>query len=102
MLRLRLIGINRVVCLREPVQTQLLAAIAAGVGLSSALGVLRVRLAFSLKPTALVAAAAALFLSVVAVAVGRGELLGLAWDLGAVATGPVTVRGEIWAGGTLA
>ena len=75
-----------------PPQGLLVLAVAAGVGLSAALGILRIRRGWSLKPPALAATAAALLLSAyVHWFTDRRDLLGLAWDLGAVATGPVTV-----------
>lgn len=70
----------------------LVAAVGLGVGGAATLGILRFFTGWSLKPIALagVGAAAALSLWAYASPPTRA-LLGLAWDCGAVTTGPVTV-----------
>ena len=74
-------------------QTDLLVlAVAIGVGISAALGLLRIRWNRDLKGTVLVVLAVTLVLSsFVHFSETRADVLGLAWDLGAVTTGPVTV-----------
>ena len=72
--------------------TQLVGSVGVGVGLAVMFGVLRFFYAWPLKylviPAVLLLLAASLFFSQVPV---LNDVLGLAWDCGAVTTGPVTV-----------
>eukprot|EP00283_Hemiselmis_rufescens_P017774 CAMPEP_0173465358 /NCGR_PEP_ID=MMETSP1357-20121228/71485_1 /TAXON_ID=77926 /ORGANISM="Hemiselmis rufescens, Strain PCC563" /LENGTH=563 /DNA_ID=CAMNT_0014433335 /DNA_START=38 /DNA_END=1726 /DNA_ORIENTATION=- len=73
-------------------QDFLVLAVAGGVGASASLGMLRTRHAWSLKRLVYVLVPFTLVLSLfVTNYTSRGDVLGLAWDLGAVTTGPVTV-----------
>jgi len=73
-------------------QNTLIFAVALGVGLSTWLGMLRIVKKWSIKPLIYVCFAIALGLTVIVEAQGtRRDILGLAWDMGAVTTGPVTV-----------
>ena len=74
-------------------QTDLLVlAVALGVGLSASAGMLRIRMNRDLKGPVLMLVLFTLMLSsVVHFKSEHGDILGLAWDLGAVTTGPVTV-----------
>lgn len=68
--------------------------VAVGVGLASALGLLRIRRRWPLKPLIVVLVTIALVLSCVGVWVLGGDLeniVALAWDCGGITTGPVTV-----------
>lgn len=70
----------------------LVLAVAAGVGLSASFGMLRIVQQWSLKPVAIGLSFISLALSCyVNWWTDRKDLIGLAWDLGAVTTGPVTV-----------
>jgi hypothetical protein len=70
----------------------LVAAVGLGVGAAATLGILRFFTGWSLKPIALGALALAAALSLWASAHPETRaILGLAWDSGAVTTGPVTV-----------
>ncbi|MEM6639473.1 MAG: DUF1538 domain-containing protein [Pseudomonadota bacterium] len=71
---------------------QLVASVGVGVGLAVLLGVLRFFYAWPLKYLAVPAVGALLAISVVYSQVPElNDVLGLAWDCGAVTTGPVTV-----------
>eukprot|EP00292_Cryptomonas_paramecium_P000417 CAMPEP_0113663688 /NCGR_PEP_ID=MMETSP0038_2-20120614/1300_1 /TAXON_ID=2898 /ORGANISM="Cryptomonas paramecium" /LENGTH=545 /DNA_ID=CAMNT_0000578781 /DNA_START=482 /DNA_END=2115 /DNA_ORIENTATION=- /assembly_acc=CAM_ASM_000170 len=73
-------------------QGYLFLAVSCGVGIASALGILRIRRAWTHKLSALVTTSITLALSAyVHFFSGRRDLIGLAWDLSAVTTGPVTV-----------
>ncbi len=70
----------------------LVLVVGGGVGLAAVLGTLRFVHDWSLKPLIVATVLPALALTVVAVlSPGRREIIGLAWDSGAVTTGPVTV-----------
>lgn len=70
----------------------LVAAVGLGVGLAATLGLLRFLLGWSLKPLIFGSVGVALVLSVLCARVpGLGSIISLAWDCGAVTTGPVTV-----------
>ncbi|MEO1245282.1 MAG: DUF1538 domain-containing protein [Pseudomonadota bacterium] len=71
---------------------QLVAAVGVGVGLAVLLGVLRFFYAWPLKYLAMPSVGLLLILSVIYSRVPElNDVLGLAWDCGAVTTGPVTV-----------
>ena len=71
---------------------QLVAAVGIGVGVAVALGVLRFFFAWPLKNLAIPATSILLLLSALYAQVPElNDVLGLAWDSGAVTTGPVTV-----------
>jgi hypothetical protein len=74
-------------------RTELLVlAVAAGVGMSASAGMLRIRLKSNLKKPVLALTGFTLALSsFVHWFTDHSDVLGLAWDLGAVTTGPVTV-----------
>ncbi|EKX49467.1 hypothetical protein GUITHDRAFT_136128 [Guillardia theta CCMP2712] len=73
-------------------QDLLVLAVAAGVGLSSSLGMLRIRRSWSLKWIVIVLVLLTISLSMyVYYRTSKHDVIGLAWDLGAVTTGPVTV-----------
>ncbi|MDD4538576.1 MAG: DUF1538 domain-containing protein [Lentisphaeria bacterium] len=70
----------------------LISAIAIGVGIAAAIGLMRFYLGFSIKPIILGVLALVLPISVLAAhSSNLAAVLGLAWDAGAVTTGPVTV-----------
>jgi len=70
----------------------LLLAVALGVGISASAGILRIRWNRGLKGPVLVLLAVTVGLSsLVHFQTDHVDMLGLAWDLGAVTTGPVTV-----------
>lgn len=70
----------------------LISAIAIGVGIAAAIGLMRFYLGFSIKPIILGVMTLALPLTVLAAhSSNLAAVLGLAWDAGAVTTGPVTV-----------
>ncbi len=78
--------------LLERLPETLVAVIGVGVGLAVAAGMLRFYYGFSLKPFIYITIPAALLLSAyVASHEALAPILGLAWDTGAVTTGPVTV-----------
>lgn len=67
-------------------------AIGIGVGLAVVFGMLRFLYGFSLKPFIFISVPFLLFISLFAyIKPNLNQLLGLAWDCGAVTTGPVTV-----------
>ncbi len=70
----------------------LVAAVALGVGLAVALGMLRFYLSWPLKLLILVVLVPALLLTAIAGSDPKlASIVGLAWDCGAITTGPVTV-----------
>ncbi len=70
----------------------LVLVVGAGVGLAAVLGTLRFVFSWSLKPLVYASVVPCLALTWYAAATpGLGEVVGLAWDSGAVTTGPVTV-----------
>jgi hypothetical protein len=70
----------------------LVGAVGLGVGMAATLGLLRFLLGWSLKPMIFAALALALGLSLLCAQMpDLGDVLSLAWDCGAVTTGPVTV-----------
>jgi len=70
----------------------LVLSIGAGVGIAAMLGMLRLLYHWSIKPVIYVSVCLTLGLSLfVWTMTGVSEILGLAWDCGAVTTGPVTV-----------
>lgn len=72
--------------------SELVLAVGAGVAVAVALGMLRILYNFSLKPFLLVIVPVLLVLSVLADQSALvAPVLGLAWDCGAITTGPVTV-----------
>lgn len=76
----------------EQYQGGLVAAVAIGVGIAVAVGMLRFHLGLSLKPFIYTAIPASLLISVYcAHNAALAPILGLAWDTGAITTGPVTV-----------
>jgi hypothetical protein len=73
-------------------RTPLILAVGAGVGLAATIGTLRLLRGWSLKPLVHVALLPTLALTAAyALHPDLREILGLAWDCGAVTTGPVTV-----------
>lgn len=70
----------------------LVLAIGSGVGLATVLGSLRLIYGWRLKPVLFSALLPTLLLTLVAIAIpDMRQVIGLAWDSGAVTTGPVTV-----------
>ena len=69
----------------------LVASIGLGVGVAALVGVLRLLKKWSIKPVILASCSTVLFFTLLSVWAGLPELVGLAWDTGAVTTGAVTV-----------
>lgn len=71
---------------------QLILAIGTGVGLAAVVGILRLLRDWSIKPVIYISVALTLGLSIIVKYFSNvSEIIGLAWDCGAVTTGPVTV-----------
>lgn len=69
----------------------LVMSIGAGVGIAAMIGMLRLLNSWSIKPVIYLSVGITLGLSLFVWFSGVAEILGLAWDCGAVTTGPVTV-----------